>query len=69
MSVVFALVRSEAVMGPGVVPLGSPFHQRVNQHLYFPPQVGLGLGSEFGHCRWTQLVMDQTFRYWFMDFV
>ena len=49
MSVALALVRSEAVMEPGVVPLGSPFHQRVNQRLYFPPQVGLGLGSKFGH--------------------
>jgi len=29
--------------GLGMFPLGPPFHRRVNQRLYFPPQVGLGL--------------------------
>ena len=27
------------------------------------------VGSEFGRCRWTQLVMAQAFRSWFMHFV
>ena len=76
--VAVALVRSEVVggraawprpAGLGLSPLGPPFHRRVNQCLYFPPQFGLGLGSEFGHCRWTQLVMAQAFRSWFMHFV
>jgi hypothetical protein len=70
-SVALALVRSETVRGRaarprlaglGLSPLGPPFHRCVNQRLYFPPQVGLGLGSKFGHDRWTQLVMDQAFR-------